>query len=138
MNSWARAPNGQFADFTPLVAEVVQDPDHGGQQSRATVHRSTPWRPVSRRLGRDQSGGADQSLSDRDTFAFDVGHDSGKQTPDALVPTGRQAHGQLPRRPTVELGRSTCTRSSPPRRASKLALERPVMDQLVEMEIGGL
>jgi hypothetical protein len=86
----------------------------------------------------DQSGGADQSLSDRDTFAFDVGHGSGKQTPNALVPAGRQAHGQLPRRPTAELGRSTCTRSSPLRRASKLALERPVMDQLVEMELGGL
>src|SRR5665213_390222 len=85
----------------------------------------------------DQSGGADQGLSDRDTFAFDVGHGSGKQTPDALVPTGRQAHGQPPRRPTVELARSTCTRSSPPRRVSNIALERPVMDQLVEMELGG-
>jgi len=52
VNSWARAPNGQFADFTPLVAEVVQNPDHGGQQSRATVHRSTSWRAAGRVLGR--------------------------------------------------------------------------------------
>src|SRR5665213_2967017 len=68
----------------------------------------------------DQSGGADQGLSDRDTFAFDVGHGSGKQTPDALVPTGRQDHGQLPRRPTVELGRSTCARACAPGSTARL------------------
>jgi hypothetical protein len=84
----------------------------------------------------DQSGDADQGLSDRATLAFDVGHGSGEKTPDALVPTGGQAHGQLSRRPTEELGRSTCVRFPPPRRAAKLALEEPVIDQLFEMELG--
>jgi len=121
---------------TRLVAEVVQYLEHGGQQNRATVRRSTPLAGLPAEVVADQSGGSDQGNSDRDTLASGVGHSSGEQTPDALVPTGRQADGQLSRRPTVELGRSTCARSSPPRRAPKLALDQPVIDQLVEMELG--
>ena len=92
---WAVCQGHAFGVGTRLVAEVVQDLDHGGLQIRAGARSPFPLARLPAEVLAEPPGRVGQGNSDRDTFAFGVSHCGGEQMPNALVLTGGQADGQL-------------------------------------------
>jgi hypothetical protein len=79
-----------------------------------------------------------QSITDRDMVAYCFGDGVGEEPSGQIVPAFGQADLQVSPGTAVELRRSAGTRPAAPGRPAMFDLEQLILDELVQMELGGV